>query len=80
MAEYEYDRALNSKAIRFLQLEQAMVAVRQNAAGFGLGASILQQSLRGERDEIVDQIRESGSTLLEDNIQTHKQQRATRAA
>jgi hypothetical protein len=71
------DRALNDEVFRLAQLDQAMIWVRQNAAALGLGANVVSQSLRDERDQILAKLRSQGETLMDENIAVAAKRRAT---
>lgn len=73
-----YDAKLNSQAIRLADLDRALVWVRQNAAGLGLGYNLVNESMRAERDEIINAMRRAGEVLSEEAIERSTAARAQR--
>ena len=73
-----YDVSLNSQAIRLADLDRAMTWVRQNGAALGLGANLVAEGLRAERDAMIDAIRRMGTDLSEEATERATRTRTAR--
>lgn len=53
----------NDGAIRLWQIDQALLHLTRNQGILGLGANVVQQSLKTEKAEIIDRLRALGEEI-----------------